>query len=158
MCCVLHIPTSRALCLLTEQRHSCRQAWRLKPANVGSEAEVLGILYFEVLLWWALYLRRTWFEWLITLEPSLLTNTSHYCRSWFCTPSEPDFLLTGVGKWMAFESVSGFWGIVTGTLSLPAIGRWSCSFLPAPLCSLFSFFLSSGPIFSFPLPSSPSFL
>lgn len=62
-----------------------------------------------------------------------------------------------VGRRMAFESVSGLWGVVMSTWPLlPLAGGRSCSFLPQLLCSRFLFSYSPFPYFNFLCFYSPS--
>ena len=131
----------------------------LKPAEWwGSEAEVLGISYLEVLLWWALKLRRTWFEWLTTSKSFLLINMGYYHCSWLLIPIKPVFLIIGVGKWMALISewllrcsyrhfiTSCHWQVVLRFPSLPSLSLvFLFHVLLSHIFTCFAFFLPIDP-------------
>lgn len=112
---------------------------------MGMWGRVSGILGFEGLLWCALKLTRTWFEWQTTLEYSWLTIIVILLLSISCF-NKPAFFLNWdrqmdgiwVSEWLLRCTYEPF--------TTPCPWRWSCSFLPLLLCSLF-FFLFRFPIF-----------
>lgn len=96
------------------------------------EAEVSGILGFEGLLWCASKLTRNWVEWQTTLEYSWLTIIVILLLSISCFNRASFFGGWGVvvGRRIAFESVSGFWGVVMSTWPLLPLAGGLALFFP----------------------------